>query len=36
MFARRGRSHIVAASADLITATVLAMRADSRAARRHE
>jgi hypothetical protein len=36
MFAQRGRSHIVAASADVITATVLAMRADSRAARRHE
>jgi hypothetical protein len=36
MFARRGRSHIVTASAYVITATVLAMRADSGAARRHE
>jgi hypothetical protein len=33
---RYARSHIVAASADVITATVLAMRAGSGAARRHE
>jgi hypothetical protein len=33
---RYGRNHIVAAFADVITATVLAIRADSRAARRHE
>jgi hypothetical protein len=29
-------SHIVGASADVVTATVLAMRADSGASRRHE